>query len=222
MFEPLTLARTAHFAPAAMLSGVTFFVLFVAEPVWARAFRGREMAHLVLLARPILLTRLLLGFVVVAGRISPVVAQEIKTGDLQIEHPWSRATPGGAQVAAGYLVITNKGSAPDRLIAGTSPVARKVEVHEMSMKDDVMTMRPVPGGLPIGAGKSGTLAPGGYHIMFEDLKAPLKEATKFVATLEFERAGKVDVPFDVQGVGAQAPMPGGSGHDMSSQSGQKV
>jgi hypothetical protein len=140
VIELLTLVRTAHFAPAAMLSGVTFFVLFVAEPVWARAFRGREMGHLVLLARPILLTRLLLGFIVVAGCISPVVAQEIKTGDLQIEHPLSRATTGGARVAAGYLVITNKGGAPDRLIGGTSPVARKVEVHEMSMKDDVMTM----------------------------------------------------------------------------------
>jgi periplasmic copper chaperone A len=58
--------------------------------------------------------------------------------------------------------------------------------------------------------------------MFEDLKAPLKEATKFVATLEFERAGKVDVTFDVRGVGAQAPMPGGCGHDMSSQSGHKM
>jgi periplasmic copper chaperone A len=182
-----------------------------------------EMAHLLLLARPMLLTRLiLLGFIVVAGCISPVVAQEIKAGDLQIEHPWSRATPGGAQVAAGYLVITNKGSAPDRLIGGTSPVAGKVEVHEMAMKDKVMTMRRVPGGLPIGAGKSVTLAPGGYHIMFEDLKAPLKEGTKFAATLEFEKAGKVDVTFDVQGVGAQAPMPGGSGHDMSGQSGHKM
>jgi periplasmic copper chaperone A len=108
------------------------------------------------------------------------------------------------------------------LIGGTSPVAGKVEVHEMTMKDNVMTMRPVPSGLPIAAGKSVTLAPGGYHIMFEDLKAPLKEGTKLQATLEFEKAGKVDVTFDVQGVGAQAPISSGSGHGMSDQPSHKM
>ena len=78
----------------------------------------------------------------------------------------------------------------------------------MAMKDGVATMRPVSGGLLIEPGKSVALAPGGYHIMFTDLKKPLKQGDKFAATLEFEKAGKVDVTFDVQAVGAQSPMPG--------------
>ena len=90
-------------------------------------------------ARLILCIRVcLLGIVVVAACTSPILAQNINVGDLQIDHPWSRATPPGAQVAAGYLGITNKGTSPDRLLGGSSPAAGKVEVHEMAMKDDVM------------------------------------------------------------------------------------
>lgn len=141
-------------------------------------------------------------------------AQEFKAGDLSIEHPWSRATPAGAKVAAGYVTITNKGTVPDRLVGVSTSVAGKVEVHEMAMKNGVMTMRPLSGGLPIEPGKTVTLAPGGYHIMFMDLKTPLKQDDKISATLAFEKAGKVDVTFDVQPVGAQSPMSDHSGHKM--------
>ncbi len=79
-------------------------------------------------------------------------AQEFKTGSIEIDNPWSRATPKGAKVAAGYLVIKNNGTAPDRLVDGTSPAAGKVEVHEMSMDKGVMKMRPVSGGLEIKPG----------------------------------------------------------------------
>jgi periplasmic copper chaperone A len=141
-------------------------------------------------------------------------AQEFTIGNLTIDHPWSRATPAGAQVAAGYMVITNKGSETDRLVAGSTSVAGKVQIHEMAMKDGVMTMRPIAGGLAIEPGKSVTLAPGGYHVMFEELKAPLKQGEKFSASLEFQKTGKVNVTFDVQSVGAQNPMPAGSEHKM--------
>jgi periplasmic copper chaperone A len=136
---------------------------------------------------------------------------QTKIGDLRIEHPWSRATPGGAKVAAGYLTITNTGTSPDRLVGGSSPNAGKVEVHEMSMNNNVMTMRPLQGGLPIEPGKSVTLAPSGYHLMFQDLKSPLKQGSKFTATLQFEKAGAVDITFDVRGVGAS-----GSDHEHGS------
>jgi copper(I)-binding protein len=92
----------------------------------------------------------------------------------------------------------------------------------MAMKDNVMTMRPMSGGLPIEPGKSVTLAPGSYHLMFENLKSPLKQGNKVKATLEFEKAGKVDVTFDVQAVGAQGPMPSHPDHDMSGQSDHKM
>ena len=142
-------------------------------------------------------------------------AQEFSAGNLMIDHPWSRATPAGAKIAVGYMVIMNHGADPDRLVGGSSS-AGPVEVHEMAMKNGVMTMRPVSGGLQIDPGKSVALAPGGYHLMFTDLKAPLKQGDKLKATLEFEKAGKVDVTFDVQSIGAQSPMPmpGHSDHKM--------
>ena len=144
-------------------------------------------------------------------------AQEIKAGDLVITQAWSRATPAGAKVAGGYLTIENKGATPDRLISGSGDVAGKVEIHEMAMNNGVMTMRPLDKGLTIEPGKTVKLAPGGYHLMLMDLKNPLKQGEKVPLALEFEKAGKVALSLDVQGVGAQAPSGGGhSGgqHDM--------
>ncbi len=136
---------------------------------------------------------------------APVRAEEVKAGDLVITQAWSRATPGGAKIGGGYLTIENKGAAPDRLIGGSTEVAGKVEVHEMTMNDGVMTMRALDQGLTIEPGKTVKLAPGGYHLMMFDLKGPLKQGEKLPVTLEFEKAGKVNVSFDIQGIGAQAP-----------------
>src|SRR5258707_7833055 len=135
----------------------------------------------------------------------PVCAEDVKAGDLVITQAWSRATPGGAKIGGGYLTIENKGSAPDRLIGGSGDIAGKIEVHEMSMNDGVMTMRPLDKGLTIEPGKIVKLAPGGFHLMLFDLKAPLKQGDKVPITLEFEKAGKVTLSLDVQSLGAQGP-----------------
>jgi copper(I)-binding protein len=141
---------------------------------------------------------------------APARAEEVRVGDLAITQAWSRATPGGARIAGGYLTVANKGSAADRLIGGSGDVAARIEVHEMSMKDGVMTMRALDKGLTIEPGKSVKFSPGGYHLMMFDLKSPLKQGDKVPVTLEFEKAGKVTVTLDVQGVGAQAPAATGS------------
>jgi len=144
-------------------------------------------------------------------------AQEVKAGDLVIMQPWSRATPGGAKIAGGYLTIENKGTAPDRLTAASGDIAGKVEIHEMAMNNGVMTMRPLEKGLEIEPGKTVKLAPGGYHLMLMELKNPLRQGEKVPLDLQFEKAGKVAVSLDVQGVGAQGPAAAGhSGgqHDM--------
>src|SRR5262249_56822756 len=91
--------------------------------------------------------------------------------------------------------------------------AGKIEVHEMATTDGVMKMRPVEGGLTIDPGKTVKLAPGGLHLMMMDLKAPLKQGDKLPVTLQFEKAGKVAVTLDVQGVGAPAPS-GNMGGEM--------
>ena len=152
-------------------------------------------------------------FWLVTAGVGAAVAQEFKSGELSIDRPWMHATPAGAKVAAGYMTIMNKGAAPDRLIGASTSAAGRVEVHEMAMKDAEMTMRPVPGGLAIEPGKSVTLAPGGYHLMLMELKAH-KQGDKIPATLEFEKAGNVNVTFDVQSVGARAPTSAHPGHKM--------
>jgi copper(I)-binding protein len=145
---------------------------------------------------------------------APAPAQEARAGDIVITQAWSRATPGGAKIAGGYLTIENKGTSADRLVGGTGDIAGKVEIHEMAMNNGVMTMRPLDKGLTIEPGKTVKLAPGGYHLMLMDLKNPLKQGEKVPLTLEFEKAGKVNLSLDVQGVGAQAPMGHSGGHMM--------
>jgi copper(I)-binding protein len=129
------------------------------------------------------------------------MAHDFKAGSIEIDHPWSRATPAGAKVGAGYLVLKNAGAA-DRLVSATAPFAGRVEIHEMAMKDGVMTMRPLADGIAVPAGGTVELKPGGYHIMFMDLKSPLKEGTLVDGTLTFEKAGTVNVQFKVEPVGA--------------------
>jgi periplasmic copper chaperone A len=137
---------------------------------------------------------------------SVAFAHDYTVGSLHIEHPWSRATPKGANVAGGYLVIENKGTTPDRLVGGSSEIAGRFQIHEMSMNGGTMTMRPIEGGLEIAPGESVKFEPGGYHLMFLDLKAPPVEGKPFKATLVFEKAGKVDVEFAVEGMGATGGM----------------
>src|ERR1700723_11526 len=136
---------------------------------------------------------------------APVRAEEVKAGDLTITQAWSRATPGGAKVAGGYLTIENKGSTSDRLIGGSGDITDRIEVHEMTTSNGVMTMRALDKGLAIEPGMTVKLASGGYHLMMFDLKSPLKQGEKLPVTLEFERAGKVKLSFEVQGVGSQGP-----------------
>lgn len=141
------------------------------------------------------------------------LAEDVKAGDLVISQAWSRATPGGAKVAGGYLVIENKGTAPDRLVGVSADIAGKAEIHEMAMDNGVMKMRALDKGLVVDPGKTVKLAPGGNHLMLQELKGPFKQGDKVPVTLQFEKAGKVAVSLDVQGVGAQAPGDAGhSGH----------
>lgn len=151
-----------------------------------------------------------------AGLAGTASAHSVKAGSLEITDLWTRATPPNAPTAGGYLTITNKGTEPDRLIAVSSPQAAG-ELHEMSVKDGVMTMRPVEGGIEIPAGQSVTLAPSGFHIMFISPKEPFVEGGKVAVELTFEKAGKVETFLHVLSIGAQDPggEKAGGGHDHS-------
>jgi copper(I)-binding protein len=144
----------------------------------------------------------------------PVIAQEFKSGDITIDRPWSRETPKGAQVAAGYLVIHNIGATPDKLIGGAADFAGKIEIHQMSMDHGIMRMRALTSGLEIPAHGEVKLAPKNYHIMFTNLKQPLKKGDSVKVTLTFEHAGSIPVVFEVGSVGETDPAGGDKGGSM--------
>ena len=129
----------------------------------------------------------------------------VTVGDLEITGAFSRATLPNAPVGGGYLSITNHGSADDRLIGVATPAAGTAAVHEMKMDGDVMRMNEVPDGLVIPAGETVALEPGGLHLMFMDLHAPLVEGQSFPVTLTFEKAGPIEVQLEVGSPAAKGP-----------------
>ncbi len=133
-------------------------------------------------------------------------AHDYKAGDLTLHHPWTRATPPNAKTGGAFVEISNNGTETDRLIAVSSNVAAKAELHEMAVADGVMTMRPVEGGIEIRAGETVTLQPGRLHIMFMGLNRSFEEGTSIPVVLTFENAGQVSVELAVDKMGAKAPM----------------
>ena len=125
--------------------------------------------------------------------------------DIAVRQAWSRATPKGASVAAGYLMIENRGNAADKLLSAATPVARKVEIHEMLETDGVMRMRPTKDGLAIAPHGKLVFAQGGNHLMFLQLTAPFFEGERVPVSLDFEKAGQINIALEVGGVGAKVP-----------------
>ncbi len=147
---------------------------------------------------------------------TPTLAQTVKLGDLTIDQAWSRATPKGSQVGAGYLTVHNTGTVADRLLDGSSEAADAVQVHEMSMDNGVMKMRRLKDGLAIAPGATVQLKPGADHLMLLGLKRPLAQGDTLKVILVFERAGKTEVAFKVGGIGDQGPGGGAMGHGATS------
>ena len=145
-----------------------------------------------------------LSLVLSAGVIAAGQAQS--PTPISVEHAWARATPGNIRTGGVYLTIVDHGPGDDRLVAVSTPVAGKAEVHEMHEDKGVMVMRPV-GGIAVAPGQSVELKPGGYHVMLMELKQPLKEGDNFPLTLTFEKAGPIQVSVTVEKPGARGPMP---------------
>lgn len=138
----------------------------------------------------------------------PAAAADFTKGEIKITQPWARATPGGSKVAAGYLTLTNSGKTADRLIGGTALAAGTFELHDMTMTDGVMRMRRLEKGIEIKPGATVALKPGSLHVMFIDLKQQLKQGDTFKGTLIFEKAGKVEIEYEVAPIGAATPAGG--------------
>ena len=116
---------------------------------------------------------------------------------VEIQEPWSRATPPGAKVAAGYLVVVNKSASADRLVGASSPAAARVETHVTEKQGDVMRMREVKG-YEIPAKGRFELKPGGAHLMLVDIKRPFKEGEMVPLVLRFQNGGEVKTELQVR------------------------
>ena len=148
-------------------------------------------------------SKLILSAAALALASAVAHAHSFKLGDIDIGHPYARVTAPGQPTGGGYLKLDNKGR-DDKLLSARAAVSASVELHSMSMDGDVMRMRQVDA-IALPAGKTVELKPGGFHIMFVGLKAPLKAGDKFPMTLKFEKAGEVDVVVNVE-----APKPAGN------------
>ncbi|WP_208437198.1 copper chaperone PCu(A)C [Bartonella taylorii] len=132
-------------------------------------------------------------------------AQQYKVGDIEILHPWTRATPRGIKVGSGYLYIINHGNTPDRLISISTKGVQTTEIHSMAVVNDIMKMENMHHGIEIPGNGEITLKPGGDHIMFMGLSQPFKLGDKISAKLTFEKAGTVDIDFSVNAMVGKSP-----------------
>lgn len=148
----------------------------------------------------------LLGAAALAAIASPLpaAAQEYRAGDVAVGRPWTRAIAAGAPTATGYMTFRNEGSAPDRLVSASTPMARAVELHESTVADGIMRMRPLPSGIQIPPGATVRLEPGGLHAMLAGPSGPFAQGTRVPLTLRFERAGEVTVELAVEAPGARS------------------
>jgi periplasmic copper chaperone A len=154
--------------------------------------------------------RSIVALVITASITVAAQAQEYKLNSLRIEQPYARATMPNQPAGGAYLTIENKGESTDRLIAASSPVAKKVEIHTMAMEGNVMKMREVEG-IEIKPSSRIEMKPGqGYHLMLMGLQQPLKAGDKFPLTLVFEKAGKTEVSVSVRNLNEKS----GGGHSM--------
>jgi len=143
----------------------------------------------------------LLATSLLALACSSSFAHEYQVAELQIAHPWSRALPPNAAAGAAYFVVHNQGKTEDRLLGAQTPRATKTEIHAMVQLGEVMKMQQLDSvGIP--AGGEAKFAPGGNHLMLFGLQKPLVAGERFPLTLEFEKAGKVEVEIVIE---ANAP-----------------
>lgn len=147
-------------------------------------------------------------------------AKDYAVGAIKISAPWTRVTPPASTVGGGFMTITNTGNTPDTLIGGSVDIGGRLELHEMTMEGGIMKMRELKPGLVIKPGETVTLKPGSYHLMFMDLKEPIASGKSLQGTLVFEKAGTVQVEYEIEPIGARES--GHGGHAMPSEAAKKA
>ena len=147
-----------------------------------------------------------LGILGVAA-LSACQPASVKLGDLEVGRAWARATALGQESGGVFLTIRGGGEA-DRLVGGSTSLARSVAIHTMRMDGEVMRMRRQQA-VDIPAGGEVRLEPGGTHLMLDGLKAPLATGRSFRLALDFAHAKRKEFVVEVLPIGATGPRDGG-------------
>ena len=150
-----------------------------------------------------------------AALLAATLSTSLFAQSVDVANPWIRATVAGQKSTGAFMQLTAKTGV--KLVAGSSPVAGVVEIHEMKMEGDVMKMRAIDGGLELPAGKAVDLKPGGYHVMLMDLKSPLQKDSTVPVTLVFKDSKGVETKTEVKmpvAMAAPGSKPGAMGADM--------
>jgi copper(I)-binding protein len=144
-----------------------------------------------------------IGITIGGSVLAQNISQTVSTSAIKIENAYTRATMPGQQVAGGFMKIENKGNSTDQLLSANSPIAGEVQLHEMAMEGNVMKMRQVKD-IAVPAGGAVELKPGGLHLMFMNIKAPLSAGETVPVKLKFAKAGEVEVKMPVNAMGQNA------------------
>lgn len=134
----------------------------------------------------------------------------VKTDKIIIKNGWARENIPPTKLSAGFMIIENPTDTEDVLLKAESGVSNVVEVHEMVHKDDKMMMQEVKDGIKIPAKGKIMLKPGGFHIMFIDLKNDIKKGETVEMTLHFKNAGAQTITVPVKKL--MMKMKGHGGH----------
>jgi copper(I)-binding protein len=119
----------------------------------------------------------------------PLAAQGMVIHDAYVRSSTAASTSGAA-----FMVLMNHSGTDDRLIGASSGVAERVELHHHAEDaNGVMRMGEIEGGVPVANDEAHIFKRGGDHLMFMGLKQPLEQGEVIKVTLEFEKAGQVEI-----------------------------
>jgi copper(I)-binding protein len=124
-------------------------------------------------------------------------AETLNFKGLVIEDFWIKSSIGNHKMTSGYLKIKNTNNFDERLTSVMSDFSKKIELHGMAVKNDIMTMKKLDNGLMIRAGTEIHLRPGSYHLMFINLNGQVKVMNSYKVNFIFENSGSVMIDMPV-------------------------
>jgi periplasmic copper chaperone A len=140
----------------------------------------------------------------VAPTAAAQAAEVARSGPLEVDTPWARASIGTARPGVAYVTFRNTGDQLEELVDISTPAAARPEVHAMTEADGVMKMRPA-GPLELPPGAEVHLEPGGMHIMLKELRQPLEEGESIPITFTFRQAGDITMIAPIASLTARMP-----------------